>query len=149
MCDGIEAKHWKGGIRITKEGYIAIYSPHHPYAKKDKTVLEHRLVMEKYLGRYLLPKEIIHHKNGIENDNRIENLQLTNQSLHIKIEWEKGTMENSKNTQFKKGFIPWLKGKKMSEEYKTKVVKYLTPFKKGHSGYWLGKKHPFKRKALG
>lgn len=46
-----------------------------------------------------------------------------------------------KKTQFKKGFIPWLKGKKMTPEYRKKVIKTLTPFKKGHPYY--------PRKALG
>ena len=75
---------WKGGKTYTKYGYILIYSPNHPHKIYNKYVLEHRLVMEKYLGRHLTKEEVVHHKGikyplgSIENkqDNRLKNLRL-------------------------------------------------------------------------
>jgi hypothetical protein len=66
---------WKGGI-ISKGNYVLIYSPTHPFKTKDNYVLEHRLVMEKHIGRILLKHEVVHHINNNGKDNRIENLML-------------------------------------------------------------------------
>lgn len=71
--------HWHGG-RHERRGYVYIYMPEHPSVVgkgvHQRYVREHRLVMEKMLGRYLYQWEVVHHKNGVKNDNRPENLEL-------------------------------------------------------------------------
>lgn len=67
----------------TKQGYVEIdiredfeWMANNPFIVKKNRYLEHRYIMEKEIGRYLIPGETVHHKNMIKNDNRIENLEL-------------------------------------------------------------------------
>jgi len=78
--------NWKGGEISDGHGRILIYAPKHPNPSYCGThVYRYRLVMEKYLGRFLLPSEIVHHKNEDQSDDRIENLEVMTQAKHCKL----------------------------------------------------------------
>ncbi len=79
--DGRNGLEW----RINSDGYVL--------RGAGSSQTQHRLVMEEYLGRKLLPGENVHHKNGVRHDNRIENLELwstsqpAGQRVEDKVSW--------------------------------------------------------------
>lgn len=81
---GKRAATWNGG-RKKHQGYWMIWKPNHPLAQKNGYIAEHRLVMEKKIGRYLKRKELVHHINEKRDDNRIENLKLIFQPEHVSL----------------------------------------------------------------
>jgi flagellar basal body rod protein FlgC len=103
---GEKHPNWRGGIMHMTQGYICQYFPDHPNANKAGYVYQHRLIMEKKLGRYLAKQEIVHHLNGVKNDNRPENLIcIPNNSIHMKHEWSTNTsMENAKKNWYKNSY---------------------------------------------
>lgn len=74
-------------------GYIYINKVNHPNAQKRGRIYAHTFIMSQHLGRSLYKNESVHHKNGIRNDNRIENLELwhkgqpAGQRVEDKIKW--------------------------------------------------------------
>jgi len=75
-CKGKVMSEIWGGKTDTKVKQIWI---------NGKNRAEHRVVMEKHLGRKLKTKEVVHHINRDKTDNRIENLQIMLNSEHVKL----------------------------------------------------------------
>lgn len=91
---GTGAPRWAGGITRHSKGYTLVYSSDHPRAHKNY-VYEHILVVEKSLGRFLLPHEEIHHLNSDKSDNRLENLHICqSRQEHVRLDlgwWKEGS----------------------------------------------------------
>jgi len=89
------AKEYKAPGFISKDGYRIRYVPNHSNSNPSGAIPEHILVMSNILGRPLLKDETVHHKNGVRDDNRIENLELWTKShpygqrVEDKIVWAK------------------------------------------------------------
>ncbi len=83
---GEKSFNWKGGRCKTAPGYVLVYAPEHPRARsagdRKHYVLEHILVWEQANGRQLPENHVIHHLNGIKDDNRPSNLVAILRSAH-------------------------------------------------------------------
>lgn len=116
---------WKGGKMIDRNGYVLIKNRQHPYANNCGYVREHRIIMEQHIGRYLQPNEVIHHKNHVKDDNRIENLMLLNNASEHNKECRTGRKYPRKN-------IVWFTCQRCHKKFyrsaywKNKVVLYCS-----------------------
>ena len=106
--------NWNGGKGITSQGYIAILMPNHPSAISRDYILEHRLVMEKHIGRFLKSTEQVHHINHNKKDNRIENLMLC-------LTPQEHRAQHPITEEIKEKISKKLKGRIFSKEHKNKL----------------------------
>ena len=70
---------------VSKGEYNYAIVPEHPNRTKNNYVLEHRVVIENYIGRLLNENEVVHHINGDKKDNRIDNLIVLTAEEHAKL----------------------------------------------------------------
>lgn len=75
---------WKGGITY-RQGYKFIKMPNHPNSNRGGYIAEHRLVMEKKIGRYLETSEQVHHLDYDKTNNSSDNLIILTRSEHLKL----------------------------------------------------------------
>lgn len=75
---------WKGGRHETST-YIFVWCPERNEDGSHHYAPEHRLKMEKKLGRKLSKDEVVHHRNGNKKDNRLSNLQLLTRGEHSRL----------------------------------------------------------------
>lgn len=89
-CSGEGHPNWTGGRQKRTDGYIDLSRSLVPeelrcMCRKEGKVFEHRLIMAQHLGRPLKASEVVHHKNHIRDDNRIENLELYPHHTHTSL----------------------------------------------------------------
>jgi len=101
--EGRKSCSWKGGRKLTAKGYVLILRKGHPIADINGYVLEHRYIMCEYLGRILLPTEIVHHINFIKTDNRIENLKIMSNAEHTILHHTGAKRSNTARTNIING----------------------------------------------
>ena len=103
-----------GYVRVTVPGLVGYDS-----SRKLEQKLEHRHVVEQHLGRKLESDEIVHHLNGIRDDNRIENLEVIKKSPDGKTNHETWTFLKAQRQRVKvlEKKIEELNSKKYIESY--------------------------------
>lgn len=70
--------------KVDKRGYVRVHAPNHPRSFSGGWVYEHRLVLERDLGRLLKRGEQVHHISEYKQDNRLENLFLCRNDQHLR-----------------------------------------------------------------
>ena len=82
---GEQPRHWRGGMYTNSKGYVMVYCGERDGANKSGDIPQHRLVAEEFWRRELNRDEVVHHINGIRDDNRPENLWVFNRKEHRRM----------------------------------------------------------------
>ena len=82
---GYKARHWKKGKYINSKGYVMVYAGTREGVNKSGYIPEHRLIAESHIGRKLTGEEVVHHINGIKDDNDPSNLWIYDRKEHRAI----------------------------------------------------------------
>ncbi len=102
---GERGNNWKGGKRRCSQGYVYIYKPVHPRSDAKGRIKRCYLVWEAANGRYIQPGEVVHHIDGVKDNDIIDNLQVMTHGDHSSLH-----MSGKNNPSYKHGKrIGWRK----------------------------------------
>lgn len=114
---GEKHNQWKNGRAKTLNGYITLYMGY-----EEKRKLEHVHVVESHINRKLKHDEIVHHINGIRDDNRIENLQVMTRSDHTRLH-QTGKKTNDKTKALFRKIRAGTNHKEVHPQWKEEITK--------------------------
>lgn len=120
-------KSFSNHIRYGCNGFVNV-NGYRYILKGNKKMLEHRVAMENYMGRALRRSEVVHHKNQIKIDNRIENLEVMSRKNHTRHHHLGIPM--AEKTKVRLSAI--LMGHLMPARVRKKIAKTMIGKKRGH-----------------
>jgi len=102
---------------------------------------EHRVVMERHLGRKLEPWEVVHHKDANPANNDIENLEVVEFGAHTG-EHSKGRRKDADAKRSIEAFALMREELKRERAVKAELLEALTEFSREYDGFEDGNGEP-------
>lgn len=128
------------GRKRTPRGYVQLCVKCHPNADVLGYIMEHRIMMEMKLGRFLESHEVVHHLNEKKHDNRLSNLELMNHSDHTIMHHTGAKRSKETKDLIAKKMRARLADKRKHPMYKDVDDDLIKLFKEGHTRTEIGKR---------
>ncbi|WP_290756943.1 MULTISPECIES: HNH endonuclease [unclassified Exiguobacterium] len=120
------------GRKRTPKGYVTLLIHTHPNAAKNGYIMEHRVVMEMQLGRYLKSDEVVHHKNHTKHDNRISNLEVLDHAEHTILHHTGIKFSDERKEKIRMSALERFRNKKNHPFYKDVDQQVKELYQSGH-----------------
>ncbi|GEK88898.1 HTH domain-containing protein [Alkalibacterium putridalgicola] len=136
------------GRKRNKSGYVLLCINAHPNSDVAGYIMEHRVVAESYLGRFLNETEVVHHKNEIKHDNRVANLKVLDRGEHT-IYHHLGSRRSKETRNKMSGLMKQrLKNKKNHPSYVDVDAELKKLVEEGRKATYISKKLNISRKTV-
>lgn len=135
-----EESHDVTGRKRTPKGYVTLLIHSHPNAAKNGQIMEHRVVMEIHLGRYLKSDEVVHHMNHVKHDNRISNLEVLDHAEHTTLHHTGVKFSEERKEKIRQRAAERFKDRKQHPSYKDVDKEVEELYQAGHMPTAIGRR---------